>query len=102
MNAAGVFVKEKKLTADGIELTFATNYLAYFLLTHELLPLLESSAPARVVNLASKYGRTRIDFEDLHKLRTPYSYLKSTPRRCWRECCSLKSWRTASTEQVSS
>ena len=56
------------------------NYLAYFLLTHELLPLLRSSAPTRVVNVASKYGRTRIDFDDLQKLRTPYSYLKSTPR----------------------
>ncbi len=80
VNAAGVFVKERKLTADGIELTFATNYLAYFLLTHELLPLLESSAPARVVNLASKYGRAKIDFEDVQKLRTRYSYLKSTPQ----------------------
>lgn len=79
VNAAGVFVKEKQLTADGIELTFATNYLAYFLLTHELLEVLECSAPARVINLASKYGRTRIDFDDLQKLRTPYSYLKSTP-----------------------
>jgi NAD(P)-dependent dehydrogenase (short-subunit alcohol dehydrogenase family) len=80
VNAAGVFVKNKTLTADGIELTFATNYLAYFLLTNELLPLLRRSAPARVVNLASKYGRTRIDFGDLQKLRTPYSYLKATPQ----------------------
>ncbi len=80
VNAAGVFVKERKLTADGIELTFATNYLAYFLLTHELLPLLQSSAPARVVDLASKYGRAKIDFDDLQRLRTPYSYLKSTPQ----------------------
>ena len=80
VNAAGVFVKEKTLTAEGIELTFATNYLAYFLLTHELLPLLRTSAPARVVNVASKYGRTKIDFDDLQKLRTPYSYLKSTPQ----------------------
>jgi retinol dehydrogenase 12 len=32
-----------------------------------------------VVNVASKYGRTTIDFDDLQKLRTPYSYLKSTP-----------------------
>jgi NAD(P)-dependent dehydrogenase (short-subunit alcohol dehydrogenase family) len=80
VNAAGVFVKQRKVTADGIELTFATNYLAYFLLTHELLPLLQKSAPARVVNLASKYGRSKIDFEDLQKLRTPYSYLKSTPQ----------------------
>jgi retinol dehydrogenase 12 len=80
VNAAGVFVKEKQLTGDGIELTFATNYLAYFLLTHELLPLLRTSAPARVVNVASKYGRTAIDFDDLQKLGTPYSYLRSTPQ----------------------
>src|SRR5919199_1774374 len=80
VNAAGVFVREKTLTADGIELTFATNYLSYFLLTHELLPLLRASAPARVVNVASKYGRTKIDFDDLQKLREPYSYLKSTPQ----------------------
>jgi NAD(P)-dependent dehydrogenase (short-subunit alcohol dehydrogenase family) len=79
VNAAGVFVKERTLTADGNELTFATNYLSYFLLTQELLPLLRRSAPARVVNVASKYGRTTIDFDDLQKLRTPYSYLKATP-----------------------
>lgn len=79
VNAAGVFVKEKTLTADGIELTFATNYLSYFLLTRELLTLLRAGAPARVVNVASKYGRTKIDFDDPQKLRTPYSYLKSTP-----------------------
>ncbi|MFL6270089.1 MAG: SDR family NAD(P)-dependent oxidoreductase, partial [Actinomycetes bacterium] len=72
VNAAGVFVKEKTITSEGVELTFATNYLAYFLLTQELLPLLRTSAPARIVNVASKYGRTRIDFADLQKLRTPY------------------------------
>src|SRR6185503_8051452 len=76
---AGVFVKEKTLSPDGVELTFATNYLAYFLLTHELLPLLRTSAPSRIVNVASKYGRTAIDFDDVQKLRTPYSYLKATP-----------------------
>ena len=80
VNAAGVFVKEKTLTDEGIELTFATNYLSYFLLTHELLPVLRRSAPARVVNVSSKYGRTKIDFDDVQRLRTPYSYLKSTPR----------------------
>jgi retinol dehydrogenase 12 len=80
VNAAGVFVKEKTLTADGIELTFATNYLSYFLLTNELLPLLRASAPARVVNVASKYGRTQIDFDDLQRLGAPYSYLKATPQ----------------------
>lgn len=79
VNAAGVFVKDRKLTADGIELTFATNYLAYFLLTHELLALLTSSTPARVVNIASRYGFAKIDFDDPQKLRTRYSYMKATP-----------------------
>jgi retinol dehydrogenase 12 len=79
VNAAGVFVKDRKLTVDGIELTFATNYLAYFLLTQELLPLLKRSAPARIVNLASKYGRASIDFDDPQKLKIPYSYIKATP-----------------------
>jgi retinol dehydrogenase 12 len=79
VNAAGVFVKEKTLSPDGIELTFATNYLAYFLLTQELLPLLRRSAPSRIVNVASKYGRAAIDFDDVQKLKRPYSYLKATP-----------------------
>jgi retinol dehydrogenase 12 len=79
VNAAGVFVKEKTLSPDGVELTFATNYLAYFLLTQELLPLLRRSAPSRIVNVASKYGRTTIDFDDVQRLKTPYSYLKATP-----------------------
>jgi retinol dehydrogenase 12 len=80
VNAAGVFVKEKRMTPEGNELTFATNYLAYFLLTRELLPLLRSSAPSRVVNVASKYGRTTIDFDDLQKLASRYSYMRSTPQ----------------------
>jgi retinol dehydrogenase 12 len=80
VNAAGVFVKQKELTVDGIERTFATNYLAYFLLTNLLLPLLRNSAPARVVNVASRYGRTTLDFDDLQKARTPYSYVKVTPQ----------------------
>jgi NAD(P)-dependent dehydrogenase (short-subunit alcohol dehydrogenase family) len=80
VNAAGVFVKEKTLSPDGIELTFATNYVGYFLLTQELLPLLRRSAPSRIVNVSSKYGRTTIDFADLQKLGQPYSYLRSTPQ----------------------
>ncbi len=49
---------------DGYELRFAVNYLAGFLLTHELLPLLQSSAPARIVNVAS-IGQAPIDFDDV-------------------------------------
>jgi NAD(P)-dependent dehydrogenase (short-subunit alcohol dehydrogenase family) len=49
---------------DGFELRFAVNYLAGFLLTLRLLPLLRASAPARVVNVASA-GQSPIDFDDV-------------------------------------
>lgn len=51
-------------SADGFELRFAVNYLAGFLLTRLLLPLLESTAPARIVNVASA-GQQAIDFSDV-------------------------------------
>jgi len=55
---------ERQESADGHELRFAVNYLAQFLLTHALLPTLEDSAPARVVNVAS-VGQQAIDFDDV-------------------------------------
>jgi len=54
----------RRTSADGHELRFAVNYLAGFLLTLLLLPLLRSSAPARIVNVASA-GQQAIDFADL-------------------------------------
>lgn len=50
-------------SADGYELRFAVNYLAGYLLTRRLVPLLTASAPARVVNVSSA-GQMPIDFED--------------------------------------
>jgi NAD(P)-dependent dehydrogenase (short-subunit alcohol dehydrogenase family) len=49
---------------DGYELRFAVNYLAGFLLTMELLPLLRRSAPARIVLVAS-LGQAPLDFDDV-------------------------------------
>jgi NAD(P)-dependent dehydrogenase (short-subunit alcohol dehydrogenase family) len=49
---------------DGYELRFAVNYLAHFALTERLLPLLERSAPARIVNVSSA-GQAPIDFDDV-------------------------------------
>jgi NAD(P)-dependent dehydrogenase (short-subunit alcohol dehydrogenase family) len=63
VNNAGIITKGRELSADGHELTFAVNYLAGFLLTLELLPLLRASAPARVVNVSS-IGQQAIDFSD--------------------------------------
>jgi len=54
----------RQKSRDGHELRFAVNYLATFLLTHRLLPLLRESAPSRIVNVASA-GQQSIDFDDV-------------------------------------
>jgi NAD(P)-dependent dehydrogenase (short-subunit alcohol dehydrogenase family) len=64
VNNAGVVLPERQLSRDGYELTLAVNYLSHFMLTALLLPLLERSAPARIVNVAS-VGQRRIDFDDV-------------------------------------
>lgn len=67
INNAGTFSKERVLTHDGFELTFAVNHLAPFLLTLILLDLLKASAPAKIINVASGAHRSiqAVDFEDL-------------------------------------
>lgn len=60
---------------DGYELRFAVNYLAPFLLTKLLLPLLKDSAPARIVNVASA-GQSPIDFDDV-MLERDYDGMKA-------------------------
>ncbi len=64
VNNAGVIAREREETEDGLELTFTVNYLAHFLLTNLLLPLLRDSAPARIVNVASA-GQSPVDFRDV-------------------------------------
>jgi NAD(P)-dependent dehydrogenase (short-subunit alcohol dehydrogenase family) len=64
INNAGVIVREREESEDGFELTFAVNYLAHFLLTSLLLPLLRDSTPARIVNVASA-GQSPVDFDDV-------------------------------------
>ena len=58
VNNAGAAFPEHKLNEDGLELTFALNHMGYFLLTELLLPTLQASAPARIVNVASEGHRT--------------------------------------------
>ncbi|MGZ4722070.1 SDR family oxidoreductase [Oryzihumus sp.] len=71
VNNVGGFWATRHVTADGLERTFALNHLAPFLLTHLLRPLLEASAPARVVTVSSgAQAMGRIDFEDLQGERS--------------------------------
>ena len=66
INNAGAVFARRTLTVDGFESTFAVNHLAPFLLTTRLLPLLTTSAPARIVTVASGAHRhATMDLEDL-------------------------------------
>jgi NAD(P)-dependent dehydrogenase (short-subunit alcohol dehydrogenase family) len=64
VNDAAVFLDKRVVTPDGLELMFATNYLAPFLLTRLLLPKLEAAAPSRVVNVSAP-SSIMPDFDDL-------------------------------------
>ncbi|MEQ8675801.1 MAG: SDR family oxidoreductase [Aggregatilineales bacterium] len=64
INNAGVMRPQREETSEGIEMTFAVNHLAYFLLTTRLLGVLENSPSARIINVASQM-QTRLNFDDL-------------------------------------
>ncbi|MHA2026114.1 MAG: SDR family oxidoreductase [Candidatus Thorarchaeota archaeon] len=66
INNAGAVFSKRDVTEEGFERTLAVNYLAPFLLSHELLPLLKESAPSRVINLSSGLAsRAEVNLEDL-------------------------------------
>lgn len=75
VNNAGIIASEREETVDGVELTFAVNYLAHFLLTNLLLPLLLGSAPARIVNVASA-GQSPLDLRNV-MLKRGYGGMKA-------------------------
>jgi NAD(P)-dependent dehydrogenase (short-subunit alcohol dehydrogenase family) len=66
INNAGAIFSDRRVTAEGLELTFALNHMAYFTLTKVLRDRLVGSTPARVVSTASTahYG-AKLDFDDL-------------------------------------
>lgn len=71
LNNAGALYMSRQLSVDGFEMTFALNHLAYFLLTQELLPLVEQTAnahgSARIINVASNahFRAGQLNFDDL-------------------------------------
>jgi len=66
INNAGVVLKKRTLTFDGIETNFAVKYLAPFLLSNLLLDILKKSSPSRIINVTSGlHKNATIDFDDL-------------------------------------
>lgn len=79
-------------SVDGIELTFATNVLGYFLLTQELLGLLKKSAPSRIVNVASTYA-SDLDLNDLQFERRRFESFRAYAQS--KACDRMLTWALA-------
>jgi NAD(P)-dependent dehydrogenase (short-subunit alcohol dehydrogenase family) len=76
-------------SVDGIELTFATNVLGYFLLTQELLNVLKKSAPARIINVASTFA-SDLDLDDLQFERRRFESSKAYAQS--KACDRMLTW----------
>src|ERR1041385_6243388 len=79
-------------SVDGIELTFATNVLGYYLLTQELLDLLKRSAPSRIINVASQYA-SDLDLDDLQFERRKFESFRAYAQS--KACDRLLTWAFA-------
>ncbi len=82
INNAGVLPPdggERPVSEDGFELCMAVNYLAPFLLTHLLMPLLQASPAARILNVSSAAQET-VDLDDLMLEKTAYTPMRAYAR----------------------
>lgn len=77
INNAGCFTEKIQYTNDGIEAQFGVNHIAHFLLTHLLIPSLNKSDAARIINVSSDaHYRGTINFADLY-FQEKYSAIKA-------------------------
>jgi NAD(P)-dependent dehydrogenase (short-subunit alcohol dehydrogenase family) len=83
---------ERTENAEGIELTFATNVLGYFLASRLLLPGLRKGSPSRIVNVASTFA-SDLDMEDLQFRRRPFDSMKAYAQS--KACDRLLTWALA-------
>ena len=76
INNAGAVFNKRQVTPECFERTLAVDYLAPFLLTNELLDLLKSSAPSRIINVSSGLAKKgKVDLDDLQSVKN-YSGMK--------------------------
>jgi len=77
INNAGAAFGRREVTEDGLELTFATNHMSYFVLTHGLRDSLIAVGAARVINTSSRaHEGAKIDFDDL-QMQKNYSLYRA-------------------------
>ncbi len=75
INNAGALFSNRRVTPEGLELTFALNHMAYFVLTEALRETLLASAPARIVSTASgAHQGVSLDFDDLQSAKGYFGY----------------------------
>lgn len=79
VNCAGIFLRKREVTSEGVERCWATNYLSHFLLTNLLLDVLKASAPARIINVATKTMGLKLDLDD-PQLERGYSFMTAMGR----------------------
>jgi NAD(P)-dependent dehydrogenase (short-subunit alcohol dehydrogenase family) len=81
INNAGAVFNKREVTPEGFERTLAVNYLGPFLLTHELMDVLKSSAPSRIINVSSGLAKDgKVDLDDLQSEKN-YPRTKAYSRR---------------------
>ena len=77
INNAGAVFTTRQESVDGLEMTFAVNHMAYFVVTDVLLPKLKATPGARIVSTASMaHSSGKIDFDDL-QMRKSYSTFRA-------------------------
>lgn len=91
VNNAGVLLLERAVNAAGVELTFATNVLGYYLVATELCDALPAP-PSRIVNVASTFAFA-LDLDDLQLERRPYDGMAAYAQS--KACDRLLTWALA-------
>lgn len=76
INNAGAYFPKREITPEGIEATFAVNYLSHFLLSLSVLDLLKASAAASIINITPPPGKLTIDFDNLFP-KKGYTFIAS-------------------------
>lgn len=92
VNNAGALFNERRQTAEGHELTLATNVLGPYLLTHLLLPQLRAGGPARIVNMVSSLAGN-YDASDLEWKQRKYDGFKVYAQS--KQALRMMTWKVA-------